>query len=295
LRKTVYTCVVDGYDRIGAPLIVEGATDYIVFSDDSDLAVPSPWQLRPILRRERNPRMTARWHKLHPHRLFPESDVSVYIDSNILLRAALSPLLARMLAGAPIAVFRHPERDCPYAEAEVVRRHRLDEAAVVTAQVAYYRSKGFAAKGGLHNSGVLLRRHNDPRLVPFHEDWWRQLKVFSHRDQISLDFMLQRHGIAPAEIPGLLAHSPWFAVAPHRRFCVHRVDSRELAQADELDWLRLALIAEGRALQSPATLAGVLDSLRWHMMEPLRRAKRHFIMLTWRPPADAAPQAETAP
>jgi hypothetical protein len=184
-------------------------------------------------------------------------------------------------------LFRHPERDCPYAEAEIVKRHRLDDAAIVEAQVDYYRAKEYPPKSGLHNSGVLLRRHNDPRLIVFLEDWWRQLKVFSHRDQLSLDFMLRRHAIAPAEIPGLLAESPWFAIAPHRRYRVHIPDSRELAEGDELDWLRMALIAQARHRASPSTLTAALQSMRWHLMEPLRAAKRRFLLVTWRPPVAA--------
>ncbi len=292
LRKIVYTCVVDGYDQIHAPMAAEPSVDYVAFSDQPDQRVPAPWQLRPVVRYERNPRMTARWHKLHPHLLFPGYDVSLYIDSNIVLKAPVAPLAERMLAYAPIALFRHPERDCPYAEAEVVRRHRLDAGAIVEAQMAYYKTQGFPAKTGLHNSGVLLRRHNDPHLISFLEDWWRQLKIFSHRDQLSLDFMLRRHAIGLAEIQGLLAESPWFAIAPHRRYRVHFPDIQSPAGGDELDWLRMALIAEVGRQPSPITPRASLQALRWYLMEPLRAAKRRFLLLTWRPPAAAVAMAE---
>jgi hypothetical protein len=295
LRKIVYSCVVDGYDRVHAPLVVEADVDYVVFSDNPRQQIPAPWQLRPILRRERNPRMTARWHKLHPHRLFPEHEFSLYVDSNILLRGPVGPLTETMLAGAPIALFRHPERDCPYAEARVVKRHRLDSAAIVEAQVEYYRAKGFPAGAGLHNSGVLLRRHADPALIAFLEDWWRQLKVFSHRDQLSLDFMLRRHRLVPAEFPGLLGESPWFAIAPHRRYRVHYPEVADLAGADELDWLRLALIAESRRRRPAPSAAAVLESLHWHFMEPLRALKRRFLLLTWRAPAPGVGAALSQP
>jgi hypothetical protein len=292
LRKIVYTCVVDGYDRVHAPAAIEPSVDYIVFSDNPDQVVPAPWQLRPIVNRQRNPRMTARWHKLHPHLLFPEYEQSLYIDSNIVLKAPVAQLVERMLIAAPIALFRHPERDCPYAEAEVVSRHRLDDAAIVEAQVDYYRAKGFPAKAGLHNSGVMLRRHKDDRLIAFLEDWWRQLKVFSHRDQLSLDFMLRRHGIAPTDISGLLGESPWFAIAPHRRYRIQAPDSQAIADGDELDWLRMVLIAEARRRPQRTSLPIMVDSLRWHLMEPLRWAKRFFLLLTWRRPAAASVTGE---
>jgi hypothetical protein len=297
LRKVVYTCVVDGYDRIRAPLFAEPSVDYIVFSDNPDELAAAPWQLRPIIRRERNPRMTARWHKLHPHLLFPDHELSLYVDSNIVLRAPVTPLAERMLAETPIALFRHPERDCPYAEADVVMRHRLDDGVIVEMQMAYYRAKSYRAKAGLHYSGVLLRRHNDLRLIAFHDDWWRQLKVFSHRDQLSLDFMLQRHGIVAADFSGFAAESPWLALAPHRRYRVHFPDDQPIESGDELDWLRMVLIAEAQGRPRTTTLPATLQSLRWNLMEPLRAIKRVALRLTWRPPvaASAGAKADASP
>jgi hypothetical protein len=290
LRKAVYTCVVDGYDRILAPApgADEPGIDYVAFSDRPEASVPAPWQSRSIVRRERNPRMTARWHKLHPHLLFPDHDLSLYVDSNILLRAPFLGPTEGMLAAAPIALFRHPERDCPYEEAAVVKRHRLDEGAVVEAQMAYYRSKGLPAGAGLHYSGVLFRRHRDAGLVRFLEDWWRQLKVFSHRDQLSLDFMLRSHSIAAADIPGRPDGSRWFAIAPHRRYRVHSPDIQAPSGGDELDWLRMALIAEARRQPSRPSLPAALEALHWHLKRPLRAAKRLYLQMTWRPPAAAA-------
>ena len=235
-----------------------------------DLPVPAPWQLRPIQRTERNPRMTARWHKLHPHLLFPDREASLYIDSNVVLRAPVGALFERMLAEAPIALFRHPERDCPYAEAEVVAHHRLDDEVIVEAQMAYYRAKGFPAGAGLHNSGVLLRRHGDPRMADFLEDWWRQLKVFSHRDQLSLDFMLRRHAIALRRFPGPAGQEPVVrAGAPPAL-------SRRLARQPAASGRRRARLAAhgpdrgGPAPARPITAPAMMQSLHWHLMRPLR-------------------------
>ena len=295
LRRVVYACVVGDYDRLLAPEVPEAGLDYIVFSDNPHLSAPAPWQLRPIQRTERNVRMTSRWHKLHPHLLFPHHEASLYIDFNVVLRTPVGPLFDPMLAEAPIALFRHPERDCPYAEAEVVARHRLDEEVIVEAQMAYYRAKNFPAGEGLHNSGVLLRRHAYPRMAAFLEDWWRQLKVFSHRDQLSMDFMLRRHAIPCADFPGLLASSPWFALAPHRRYRVETVGMQQLATGDELDWLRMILIEQGRRRRKPASLRAMGQAAFWHAMRPLRAAKRQFLILTWRPRTAVAAQARPLP
>ncbi len=285
MRRIVYTSLVGGYDRLHAPRVAEPDIDYVVFSDTPDLPVSAPWQVRPIQRIERNPRMTARWHKIHPHLLFPGREASLYIDSNVVLQAPVGGLFERVLGEAPIALFRHPERDCPYAEAEVVAHHRLDDDVIVEAQMSYYRAKGFPARAGLHNSGVLLRRHSDPRMVDFLEDWWRQLKIFSHRDQLSLDFMLRRHAMPCVDFPGLLGKSPWFALAPHRHYRVDLPGKQQHLAGDELDWLRMVLIEEGRRRPRPIVSRATVRAALWHAMRPLRAAKRKLRLLTWRAPA----------
>jgi hypothetical protein len=245
---------------------------------------PAPWQHRLSAHRDRNARMTTRWHKLHPHVLFPQHDLSLYIDGNVYLKQEVRPLIERMSALAKIALFRHPERGCPYEEAAVVKRYRLDDPAIVDTQMSYYRRLGYPANRGLYAASIQIRRHNDPDLVAFLEDWWRHLKAFSQRDQLSLNFMLLRHRIEAAVIPGTLAENPWFATAPHRR---HRVDlarASTLDTMDEIDWLRMILIdaAERRIAQRDAS--ALARSLSWRVMELMRRAKRKLRWLAWQVP-----------
>ena len=241
LRRAVYTVLVGGSDALLSPLDAEPQLDYIAFTDAG--GVPhSPWRVRPLAAGARNPRMTARWHKLHPHRLLPDYEESLYIDANILIKGQIAPLFEQVLAEAPLAMFRHPNRDCSYMEAEAVKRLRYDDGAIVDAQMAYYRAHGLPPSAGLHFGGIMFRRHGDAALVGMLEDWWRQLKVFSHRDQLSLEFMLRRHGMTVEDIPGLAPDNPWFAIGPHRRNRIDFAAGLAPAEADEIDWLRMAFV-----------------------------------------------------
>src|SRR5215469_15725375 len=114
MRVVLYTVVVDDYDRLQPPRIVEPDIDYVAFVESTDVRLPAPWRCMALRHRDRNPRMTARWHKLHPHVLFPEHAVSLYLDANIYLKQEIGGLIAQMSDIAPIALFRHPERGCPY-------------------------------------------------------------------------------------------------------------------------------------------------------------------------------------
>jgi hypothetical protein len=143
LKQVIYTSIVGNYDNLLAPAVVEPQFEYVAFCDETDKPIPPPWQSRSLLSRERNARMTARWHKLHPHLLFPGHDLSVYVDGNVRIDAPLSALVDQMSSTSPMALFRHAERDCIYTEAEIVKRYRLDDSAIVDAQMAYYRALGY--------------------------------------------------------------------------------------------------------------------------------------------------------
>jgi hypothetical protein len=283
LRQVVYTSVVDDFDLLRAPVVVEPQFEYVAFCGGTDATIPPPWQCRPLRRRERNARMTARWHKLHPHLLFPNHDVSLYIDGNVRLNAPVSALIDQMSAAAPIALFRHAERDCTYAEAEIVKRYRLDDSAIVNAQMAYYRALGYPTRRGLHVSSVQIRQHNDPRLAALLDDWWQQVKIFSHRDQLSLDFMLMRHGIAAATIPGSIDQNTWFTTAPHRCYRVDYARNHDADAGDALDWLRMSMIAlASRRTARQPTMPRLKQAIWWHTTEPVRNAKRHLRRWLWR-------------
>jgi hypothetical protein len=245
LRRVVYTVLVGGFDSLLPPACREPEVDYIAFADVPQ-AVPVPWQARPLASLQRNPRMTARWHKVHPHRLLPDYDQSLYLDANILIKDRILPLFDEALREQPLALFRHPARDCAYEEAEAVKRMRYDDRAIVDAQMAFYRAHGVPPHAGLHFGGVQFRRHLDPKVADLLEDWWRQLKIFSHRDQLSLDFMLRRHGLAVADLPGQITCNPWFVVGPHRRSRVDLAASQPPVEADEIDWLRFSFVDAAR-------------------------------------------------
>jgi hypothetical protein len=283
LRRAVYTVLVGGFDSILPPVQIEPELDYIAFVDTPQ-ELPAPWQGRSLASRERNTRITARWHKLHPHRLLPEHDQSLYVDANIMIKGRINAVFDQALGESPLALFRHPVRDCVYEEAEVVKRLRYDDAAIVDAQMAFYRAHGLPIRAGLHFGGVLFRRHNDPQLIKLLEDWWRQLKIFSQRDQLSLTFMLRRHQMTAAELPGTITDNPWFTVGPHRRFRVDLASALSPAAADEIDWMRAALVEAYRHGPRGAgpRLAEAGKSILRFAKRPTSSAKRIIFRLLWR-------------
>jgi hypothetical protein len=213
-RTVVYTAITGGFDRLLPPEVVNPDVDYIVFVDDPDLAVPLPWQKRPIAIRARSPRLTSRYYKLLPHRLFPDHSRSIWVNANLTIRSDLAGLIARCTPQQPLQIHAHFLRDCIYEEAEVLLALNRD-ADRVAAQAAHYRSIGYPARGGLYANGVLVRLHHHPRLRRAMEDWWIELQAYSEQDQISGPMVLARSRLPVSVIEGYIHDNEHFRKRDH--------------------------------------------------------------------------------
>ena len=205
---TIYTVNFGDYDVLHDPHCIDH--EYICFSDVPRSPVGGgPWwpAVGPI--RQKTPRLEARWHKTHSHELFPHTEWTLYVDASLeVLRCPLDFLeWSRTVTGASdrdLYLFRHPERDCLYDEAECCVQMGKDTRERIEPHTARYRRMTFPHHTGLWQSGVLLRR-NTPAVKRFNEMWWWEIITGSHRDQVSLPVVLTFSGVAFASLP----HERW--------------------------------------------------------------------------------------
>jgi hypothetical protein len=190
-RLAIYTVLIGDKESLNDPLqcvVPEAATDlqldFFCFTDDKN-ARSKVWSFRPfdcgLVPHEK----ASRLPKTLPHRFFPDYEHSLYIDNTVVFKRLPT---AGDLAGAPFKAFRHPWRQNPVDEADIVVRYGLDEPDVVAAQMRFYAGLRALDKLTTLTAGtVLLRRHQDPTVQAFGEIWWEQILLFSKRDQLSLD------------------------------------------------------------------------------------------------------------
>ena len=201
-RAVVYTAIIGGYDRLRSPVTHDPDLDYIVFADDYLFPVPPPWiRLKNSLRFVDN-RRTSRYFKTHPYSVLPGYDISVWIDGAFQLRDLKAEDLEPMLGTADIAFFRHPKRDCTYEEVEAVLRYQLDSPERVDWVVKQLTAHGYHRHAGLVEAGFIVRRQGAYSLIGAMEEWWQMILNGSQRDQLSINFVLWKHGIQYAVIPG---------------------------------------------------------------------------------------------
>jgi predicted O-linked N-acetylglucosamine transferase (SPINDLY family) len=191
IRLAVYTVLVGEKEALNDPLCLTGAgaetdlaLDFYCFTDNETLTSPT-WKFIRFGHGLIPPEKMSREPKARPHLHFPDHDYSLYIDNTV----AFKRLPRRADIGdALFRGFRHPWRNSPLDEADIVAKSGLDDTATIADQVNFYlRNHLLDAVGTLTAGTVLLRRHHHPGIRKFGELWWEQILLFSKRDQLSLD------------------------------------------------------------------------------------------------------------
>ncbi|MFG1344168.1 glycosyltransferase domain-containing protein [Xanthobacter autotrophicus DSM 431] len=187
-RACVYTCLMGGYEALNEqPVAASSAMDFICFTDDPDLASDT-WRIvrvTPVL--PSDPVRSQRVVKLSPQELLPDYDVSLYIDNSISLLAPPEEILAcyltpRTLAAIPGHSFRASIAD----EFLEILRLGYDDAGRILEQLNHYRLFHPQVLDEVPFwSGLMIRRHHDPKVVAAMRLWLTHVMRYSRRDQVS--------------------------------------------------------------------------------------------------------------
>jgi hypothetical protein len=178
------------------PVRADSAVDFIAFVGDPAL-MSGTWQVRhlpPLL--PDDPVRSSRYVKMHPHVLLPDYDASLYIDCAVLLRRPPEAFFAQLLFGVTdtMSLLRHCQRSNIAEEADAVATWNLDDPLVCAEQMQAYALDGHAGTVPLIWGGLLLRFHNDPRVVACMETWFAHVMAFSRRDQLAFPHVAEKLG-----------------------------------------------------------------------------------------------------
>lgn len=208
----VYSCVTGGRDGIKR-LGFKDQFRYVMFTDQD--VGDCDWEVRRI--EAPDPLWAARYHKHHPHELFPEASVTIWIDGTHWPYASLAPLLG-LLGENHIAASRHFCRANSFDEASVCAESGMGDVSRIRSQTAAYRAEGFRDDLGLYETSYLVRRNGGP-LAELQRLWWSQMVEYCMRDQISLTYCLWRLNMGISVIPGFCrcGRNDFFKMRPHRK------------------------------------------------------------------------------
>ena len=132
----------------------------------------------------------AKWFKMRPHVLFPDDDLTLYLDGNMQPRAACVEL-PDLYHDAELVTYQHPERPGWHLEAVACIQRGKVEPKSMMRQMDRYAAAKLDPCGGLYNGGFLLRR-NTHAMTVFNELWWGECSRYTMRDQVSLPYVLRK-------------------------------------------------------------------------------------------------------
>jgi hypothetical protein len=194
MRVAVYTCITEGYDTLSSPVIVDPRLEYFCFTDKPE-NLASPWSFMPINLPHLNAKDKNRFIKMHPHEFFSDYDITVYIDGSIQVVGDIYPLIVAVLnLKEDIFVYKHPQRNCVFAEAAACAHYSHDWIWTIALQMRRYVIEGYPVDNGLFEAGVIIRK-NTAAVSSLMEMWWSEYCSGAKRDQLSLPVAAWRLGI----------------------------------------------------------------------------------------------------
>lgn len=223
MKIVVYTAIIGEYDHLQEPSISLDNVDFVCFTDrdlESDI-----WKIRKTLPLYEDNTRTARKLKILPHRLFPEYEISVWVDGNMLVRGDVNEYV-KSLGDFKVATFDHmlcfDKRNCIYEEANAIFRlgqehgNRFkDNPQTILNQMNRYLEDKYPANNRLVFTCGIVRKHNDKQVVKLMEDWWTELKYGSKRDQLSLNYVCWKNNFNLTYLPGDGRNNEIIKLLPH--------------------------------------------------------------------------------
>lgn len=202
-RIVVYTCVFGGYDDISDPAYISPYCDYAVITDQ-EISDESIWEKYDIsnihIPHGLDHSMKNRFIKMHPHLLFPDYDISIYVDGSVVVMTDMVPLALQM-GNKFLGIHLHRDRNTIRDEGKaVIKLKKVKNIDLLKKQIHDYYQSGYDDSLALLEAPILVRRHNETICKKVMNDWWNELQKYEHRDQISLPYVLWKNGVSLQDI-----------------------------------------------------------------------------------------------
>ena len=191
MRVLVLTAISGRKDTLRDPGEIYENCDYIAYVDQVFEGI-SVWRQKKLFEFSRldqyNHRRNAKYPKILASNLYPQYDYIVWVDGTKALNADPIQIISKN-PDADIHLFKHPLRDCAYAEAEEVAKLKLDNIITLADQFRFYQRSGMPHKYNLYELPTFIRKSTEVTKM-MEMMWWEQICKYSSRDQISLPYVL---------------------------------------------------------------------------------------------------------
>lgn len=209
-RIAVYTCIINGYDELKEPLIIEENCDYFLISDKepSESKVFQWMDYKTVVPEEyKNPAVINRYCKMYAYKIFPDYRYSIYMDGKVQIIKKISHYIYNV-GKIGIGLHKHI-LDCIYVEGiRMVGVGTSNEYDVIQ-QMKEYLLEGMPRNFGSFECRVVVRDHNSIIGNQLMKQWFDEYCHKEKRDQFSLSYILWKNGLTCNDV-GLINNGlPW--------------------------------------------------------------------------------------
>lgn len=211
-KIAVYSAIYGGFDDIKNQPKQTIDCDFIMFTDNKKLFEATNNKTWTIVEDKREvtqnseklekykktnlSRVVAKYYKCNPHQILSDYDYTIWIDGSAQIKTAnFVKDLIKKLGKNELMVFKHPERNNIYDEAEFCKDWPKYKDLDIIGQVQYYKKSGFPDNYGLSAGGMIVRKNKNLNVKNFNEGWWNENLDWTYQDQLSFEYVVWKTGV----------------------------------------------------------------------------------------------------
>ena len=216
-KMVIYTAIFGKYDNINDPVYIDDNCDYVCFTDDETLQ-SDIWDIRIVKDLDvSHTRKMAEKYSVLAHRFFPEYELSVYVDGNVLIHGDMRQYAIRYMQHHNLLAFPHPWRCCAYDEAMFSMKCSSYAKDNLSEMIQRYKKDGFPEDMGLISAGIMVRRHNEEDVKRTMECWWNEIKENSSNDQVSFSYAAWKENLSYDMSPVWIYKNDYVEILKHKK------------------------------------------------------------------------------
>lgn len=181
-RKIIYSAITGEYDKAIIHNIPEG-WEYRLYTNIKD--IPGTFYVESDLSNVK----LARRIKIMPWDYF-DFDVCVWIDGN----TSFDATKIEQLCKHDFVISKHPICECLYDEGARILSRKKDTVESINGILDRYRKENVPHNLGMVASHAIIRKNNEVN-KNFCQEWWNEVEKYSHRDQMSFNYVLWKNPI----------------------------------------------------------------------------------------------------
>ena len=213
-RTIIYSAIIGNYDDLKTPLYVDPSIKYICFTNNIEIK-SDIWDIKYISDESLTNVQLARKIKIMPYKYLDIGDDIIWVDAKYQILSDLRDYVAKYKKMSGMLCFPHFIRNNICDEMTELIRIYPEMKQKLIRQTGRYLLDGFCDNYGLFDTGCLYRDFSSQGIYDLMNDWWENVKKYTHRDQISFPYVCWKNSFHPDICDLMIEDNIYLKVMPH--------------------------------------------------------------------------------